>query len=67
MQIILSTAGISAQKNVLAIDVARASLIPVNISGGILSVAPGDNKKLVSPPLELILLVQVGRECLVYL
>lgn len=50
MQIILSTAGISAQKNVLAIDVARASLIPVNISVGILSVALGDNKKLVSPP-----------------
>ena len=39
----------SAQKNVFAIDVARA-LIPANISAGIFAVAPGDNKKLVSPP-----------------
>lgn len=50
IQIILSTAGMSAQKNVFAIDVARASLIPANISAGIFAVAPSDNKKLVSPP-----------------
>ena len=52
----------SAQKNVFAIDVARASLIPANISAGIFAVAPGDNKKLVSPPFGANFLVQGNTE-----
>ena len=51
----------SAQKNVFAIDVARASLIP-NISAGIFAVAPSDNKNLCLRLLELILLVQGNTE-----